>query len=81
MPMNLDDFISFMAFFTNTTTLADQRKVKLTYWNMESFSYKTNEFYMPDIEYTIKKVYYTAKDMEIEPVRLAFIEYAPLSAT
>lgn len=81
MPMDLEDFITMMTFFTQATTLAGQRKVKLKYWNMESFTYKTNEFYMPDIEYTIKKVYYTAKDMEIEPVRLAFIEYAPLSAT
>lgn len=33
-----------------------ERKAELSYWNIETHTYETAEFYMPDIEYTISHI-------------------------
>lgn len=51
-----------------------ERKVVVTYWNDEILSYVTGVFYMPDIEYNIKRI---SEDGEIiyKAFDMKFIEY------
>ncbi len=50
-------------------------RVKLTvkYWNDESNTYKSGEFYVPDITFPIHDI--TATDIIYNSTRIAFIEY------
>lgn len=50
-----------------------QKSYNVTYWNDDTSSYKQGVFYMPNIEYTIKKI--SNDDIIYEPIRIAFIEY------
>lgn len=56
-----------------------KRTYKLRYWNDEEGNYKTSStnFYMPDVEFTIKKIteYEDNSNIIYEPIRIAFIEY------
>lgn len=56
-----------------------QRKYNIQYWDMEKEKYITSEtgFYMPDIQFTIKKITDDGENSKIvyEPIRIAFIEY------
>lgn len=50
-----------------------QKSYKVTYWNDDISEYKTGIFYMPNVEYTIKRI--SSNDILYEPIRIAFIEY------
>ena len=50
-----------------------ERKYKITYWNDETNTYNTGEFYMPDVNYPIKKI--DNYDIEYNPISFEFIEY------
>ena len=50
-----------------------ERKYKVTYWNDETNTYKTSEFYMPDVNYPIKKI--EGKNIEYNPISFELIEY------
>lgn len=50
-----------------------QRNVRLEYWNDERSSYAEGDFYVPDIEYTIRRV--TADSIVYLPLHYEFIEY------
>lgn len=56
-----------------------QRKYNIQYWDMEKEQYITSAtgFYMPDIQFTIKKITDDGENSKIvyEPIRIAFIEY------
>lgn len=56
-----------------------QRKYNLEYWDMDAEEYKSAEhgFYMPNIEFTIKRIIDDGMNSKIfyEPIRIAFIEY------
>lgn len=59
--------------FTAAMTITAERKVTVTYYNMESDSYETGTFYMPDIEFTIHSA--SSTELVYEPIRIAIIEY------
>lgn len=50
-----------------------ERKYNVTYWNDETNSYITSEFYMPDINYQIRKI--DNYDIEYNPISFELIEY------
>ena len=54
-------------------TDAQQRKLTLKYYDNESDSYKTGDFYMPDVQYPIMRV--DGNTIHYDSIRLAFIEY------
>jgi hypothetical protein len=43
-------------FFTSHETNAAERKIPLTFWNDESNSYMTGDFYRPNIKFPIKTI-------------------------
>lgn len=59
--------------FRNAMTNTTERKVTVYYYDNETDSYTSGEFYMPDAQYTI----YNADDRRIlyAPIRFALIEY------
>ena len=52
-----------------------QRDITLEYYDNETDSYKTGNFYMPDIQYPILRVDTDANLIHYDSIRLAFIEY------
>lgn len=67
------DMDAMMTLFRNNWTSTAERKINLQYYDMETNSYKTGTFYMPDIQFKIDRIdgnmiYYTE-------TRIAFIEY------
>lgn len=52
---------------------ADQRKIRVTYWDDENCKYDGGEFYIPDITYTIKQI--SKDDIIYNEMKFTFIEY------
>lgn len=52
-----------------------QRDVYLEYYDMETDSYKTGHFYIPDITYEIRNIDTARNIINYNEVRIAFIEY------
>ena len=52
-----------------------QRKLELRYYNPETDSYKTGEFYVPDVDYDIMRVDKSTNTIHYNSIRYAFIEY------
>ena len=61
--------------FRNAWTDVSQRKLTLEYYDMESNSYKTGTFYMPDIKYQIHHIDNEKNVVYYKETRIAFIEY------
>lgn len=67
--------------FSNGLVSSRERKYSVTYWNFETDNYSTGTFYMPDVEYTIKRIeakIVSGQEQHIlyyDPIRIAFIEY------
>ena len=61
----------FSAAFTNAT----ERKLELRYYNPETDTYKTGDFYKPDADYDINRVDISAHIVHYNPIRFAIIEY------
>lgn len=68
--------------FDNVISLAtlskvdkNQRKVSVTYWNDETLSYTSGEFYMTDTTYSIHLIDEAGKEIEYNPFSLTLIEY------
>ena len=61
--------------FQNAMSNTLERKITLYYYDDETDSYKTGDFYMPDVQYEIYKVDNTKNIITYSPVRYAFIEY------
>lgn len=72
---------NMFAVFNNGLVNTRERKYNVTYWNFETDSYAIGTFYMPDVEYTIKKIetkLVGGQQQHIlyyDPIRIAFIEY------
>lgn len=56
-------------------TSVNERKLVLQYYDSETDSYKTGNFYMPDINFDIRNVDTTKNIINYQQIRLAFIEY------
>lgn len=52
---------------------SNQKSYNIVYWNDDTSSYRQGIFYMPNVEYTIRRISDT--DIIYEPIRIAFIEY------
>ena len=78
--LTLEDKIIIQKFFTDAEELEEdsetalaQRKVQLTYWNDETNDYETSYFYIPNMDFTIKKV--TDKTIIYNAMQFDFVEY------
>ena len=71
--LHLDEKIEIQEFFTSHETNADERKIPLTFWNDESNSYETGDFYRPNIKFTINKI--SGKDIVYGAVQIDLVEY------
>lgn len=54
--MNQDEFDLFISIKAHGLLNVDQRKYNVTYWNTETMTYATGEFYVPDIENKITHI-------------------------
>lgn len=56
-------------------SVAAERKLRVTYYDPESDSYKSHECYMPDVHYQIRNVDTVKNVINYEELRYAFIGY------
>ena len=56
-------------------TDVNQRKLELEYYDMETATYKTGTFYMPDIKYEIDHIDQTKNIVYYKEITYKFIEY------
>jgi len=72
-PMWNSEFATFMSLLRNSYSDSLEKKVSVTYYCPDLDSYKTGDFYVPDIEYSI----YMIKGTKIlyNPVTIELIEY------
>jgi hypothetical protein len=71
--LHLSDKIAIQNFFTDAEDDALERKINLEYWNDEDNTYKTADFYRPDIKFTIKKI--TEDDIIYKEFTIDLVEY------
>lgn len=74
-PMYNDDLEKMMAFIRDHYIVDKERKVRLEFYCPDSNSYKTGDFYIPDIEYPIIKVELEQNRILYNGFTLEFIEY------
>ena len=73
VPMTNSELNTMLTLIKNVWTSTAERKLTLYYYDMETDSYKTGDFYMPDIQYPISRV--SGNTIYYDSIRLAFIEY------
>lgn len=66
---------SMMSLFRNFWTSTAERKINLEYYDMETNTYKTGTFYMPDIKFEIERIDLETNLVYYGETRIAFIEY------
>ena len=71
--LHLADKIALINYFVDVESDHAQRKVNLTFWNEESNSYTTGDFYRPNMPFKIKKI--TENDIIYDSLKLEFVEY------
>lgn len=64
----------FRSAWASTGNVAE-RKLNLEYYDMETDTYKTGTFYMPDIKFQIYKADNVHNTLVYKETRVAFIEY------
>lgn len=73
MPLNLAEKTELQEAMKKGLVNETERKYKVTYWNDETNTYKTSEFYMPDVNYPIRSI--ENNDIEYNPISFELIEY------
>lgn len=71
--MKNSDMDAMMTIFRNAWSSTLERKLSIQYYDMETNSYKTGTFYMPDIKFQISRV--DGNILWYKETRVAFIEY------
>ena len=71
--LHLADKKIIQKFFTDHESNANERKISLTYWNDESNTYKTGDFYRGNMTFTIKKI--TDNDIIYKALSFDIVEY------
>lgn len=66
---------AFMKLIRQHWSNAQERKITLYYYDMEFNTYRTGQFYMPDIDFTITNVDEYQGLIWYAETRIAFIEY------
>lgn len=74
-PMYNHDLDKMMRFIREHFVVEKERKVLLTYYCPDIDDYKTGEFYMPDMEFTINMVDIANNRVLYNGFQLEFIEY------
>ena len=69
------DVNEMMSMFRNAWNSEIERRLELQYYDMETDSYKTGTFYMPDIKFQIYKADNILNTLIYKETRIAFIEY------
>ena len=69
------DLDEMMSIFRSAWTSTIERKLNLQYYDMETNSYKSGEFYMPDIKFQIDHIDSNLNLIVYKETRIAFIEY------
>ena len=69
------DINGMMSMFRSVWSSAAERKLNLQYYDMETDSYKTGTFYMPDIKFQIYQADNVRNKLIYKETRIAFIEY------
>lgn len=64
-----------MSRFRNAWSSTAERKLTLEYYDVETDSYKTGDFYMPDIKFPIDHIDTEHNIVYYKEIRIAFIEY------
>lgn len=72
--LKLRDREIIKAFFDRATVNAHERKVQLEYWNDEELQYKTGYFYIPNMNFKIKKIV-NNNDLVYNSFKMEFVEY------
>lgn len=67
--LTLTEKISISAFYST----GNRKKVSMTYWNDETNSYETGDFYIPSIKFTIDRI--EPSGPVYQGVTLEFVEY------
>lgn len=76
--MNLLERMAFdnvIGLATLSVNAQRERKVRISYWNDETLSYSTGDFYITDTTYTINTIDESGKDIEYNPFSMTLIEY------
>lgn len=71
--LHLNEKLEFQSILNLSMTNKIQRKCRVTYWNDETNSYHTSDFYIPDIEYTVMDA--EKNDITYQPITVELIEY------
>lgn len=71
--LHLDDKINMQHIISSGLINSVQRRYTVTFWDDETNSYKTSEFYLPDIKYQIKDA--TQTDIVYNPITVELVEY------
>ena len=71
--LHLSDLQEIQTFFNACMVNSAERKIQLTFWDVDSNGYKTEYMYIPDVTYTI--VYHTNNDIVYAPVDFELIGY------
>lgn len=69
------DVDAMMTLIRNAWTSSAERKLTLQYYEMETDTYQTGTFYMPDIKFDIDHIDNVKNVIYYKEIRIAFIEY------
>ena len=69
------DMDALMTLIRNAWSNTLERKLNLEYYDMETNSYKTGTFYMPDVKFSISRIDEDLNLVIYNETRFAFIEY------
>lgn len=72
-PISSTDLAALNKIFHDAFSNDLERKLELEYYNPDTDSYETGEFYMPDIQYIIHRA--DSNVLWYDSLRFAFIEY------
>ena len=73
--MTNSDINALNTILSTAYSVAAERKLRVTYYDPESDSYKSHDCYMPDVHYSIRNVDTANNVINYEELRYAFIGY------
>ena len=73
--MTNSDINTLNTILSTAYSVAAERKLRVTYYDPESDSYKSHDCYMPDVHYQIRNVDTANNVINYEELRYAFIGY------
>ena len=74
-PMWNNQMASLMSFIRSRYTNSSEKKVSLEYYSPDTNSYKTGNFYVPDLEFNMNYVDTTNNKILYNSMTIEFIEY------